>query len=239
MPPRQWVKLWCRHTLEGSLRRDTYSDFEIEQLLDGDDRQNVLRIMIRGLWYDILCLAGDGKYGDIGEIKLSDSVGFTDEQIADVLNVPLSVWEWAKAELSQGDEARIHINGKNTIKVINWGKYQSDYQRQKPYREKAKQEAEAQELELVQPGWLSILKRTFPKFSPNPNWIDMIMRAWQDIDLDAMTQEFVSFWGEKDIEKVEATYVSSLQYARDNKKFKVKGRKDYMKQGQYTDIIQR
>lgn len=135
MASRKWIKLWCDQWLNGTLRQDEYGDFDLEALLsEPESRQNILRLIMRGLWADTLSLAGDGKYGDIGEIKMSSTVGLTDEQIADIFRVPIGLWRWAKAELSKGENARIEVSEQNIINIINWPKYQSEYQRQKPYR---------------------------------------------------------------------------------------------------------
>lgn len=112
MGHRTWVKLYCSRWLTGTLRQETPA--------------------LRGIWADVLALAGDGAYGDEGSICLANRIGLTDVQIAAVLNLHDSEWANAKARLIQTD--RISANGTNVITVTNFARYQSEYQRQKPYR---------------------------------------------------------------------------------------------------------
>ena len=53
--------------------------------------------------------------------------------IANRLNIPLDLLE--KALKKCIDEGRIKDTG-GVLTIVNWGAYQSEYQRQKPYREK-------------------------------------------------------------------------------------------------------
>lgn len=116
MGSRTWIKVYCDKWLDGTLRDEAPE--------------------IRGVWIDLLVLAGAGRYGDSGEIKLSSSVGLTDNQIADILAISLSLWHRAKKRLLETD--RIRITGNGVISIINWRKYQPEYDRQKPYREAKK-----------------------------------------------------------------------------------------------------
>ena len=118
MGSRKWVKLWCRNWLEGTLKDES--------------------IEIRGVWAGLLALAGDGRYGDSGEIKLSNEVGLTDNQISEILSISLSLWKRAKRRFVDSD--RIRISEKGAISIQNWAKYQSEYERQKPQREAKKAE---------------------------------------------------------------------------------------------------
>lgn len=114
MGRRTWVKIYCDKWLRGTLREET---------LD-----------LRGAWIDLLALAGDSAYGDIGKISLADKCGLTDKQICIILNIKNKKWQDIKKRLIETD--RIKANGYNEIEIINWDKYQSEYERQKPYREK-------------------------------------------------------------------------------------------------------
>jgi len=113
MGHRTWIKLYCEKWLRGSLREDTPS--------------------VRGLWADILAMAGDFGYGEAGIIKVADRVGLTDEQLAGICCCPLEEWQQAKGRLVETD--RIRVNEGNIIEITNWTNYQSEYQRQKPYRD--------------------------------------------------------------------------------------------------------
>jgi hypothetical protein len=76
MSNRTWIKVYCDKWLEGTLREDSPD--------------------IRGVWIDLLVLAGGGRYGDSGEIKLANGIGFTDKQIAEILKMKASLWRRAK-----------------------------------------------------------------------------------------------------------------------------------------------
>ena len=121
MTSRSWVKLWCKQWLEGTLK-------------DED-------IAIRGVWAGFMALAGSGQYGDSGEIKIQNGIGFTDKQLCEILNIKKHLLK--KAKLRFVDSQRIEISPKGAISIVNWSKYQSEYGRQRPYRKhKAGEELE-------------------------------------------------------------------------------------------------
>ncbi len=113
MPSRTWIKIYCDKWLSGTLRQETPE--------------------FRGIWADLLSLAGSGRYGDVGEIKLADNVPLTNAQFAGILNISPETWLTTKERCLQTD--RIRCNGAGIIQIVNWAKYQSDYERQKPHRE--------------------------------------------------------------------------------------------------------
>jgi len=119
MARRTWIKIYTDKWLRGSIRKEP--------------------IEVRAIFIDLLTLAGDSAYGDNGEIKLAEDVGFTDEVISGILNISKNIWLKVKEKLTirQEKEKRIEIIPMTqgfSIKIINWKKYQSEYQRQKPYR---------------------------------------------------------------------------------------------------------
>lgn len=117
MGRRTWIKIYTDKWLRGSLREEP--------------------IKLRGLWTDILALAGDSAYGDEGCIKLAEKVGYTDEQITAILQIDdIKTWLSVKKRLVVTD--RIEVTANNIIRIINWGKYQSEYSRQKKYRKVTK-----------------------------------------------------------------------------------------------------
>lgn len=124
MGRRTWIKIYTDKWLRGSLRKEMPE--------------------IRSVFIDLLALAGDSAYGDNGIIQLADDVGFTDEAIAGMLNIPVPMWLTARNTLSNHNtpqENRIEIIPLNhgfAIKIINWEKYQSEYARQKPLRKQEK-----------------------------------------------------------------------------------------------------
>lgn len=112
MGSRTWIKIYTDKWLDDSISQET--------------------VELRGVWIGLLVLAGAGRYGDTGEIKLGARIGLSDEQLAETLNIPLRIWLKQKARLIE--TKRIQIQGKNIIFVKKWQKYQSEYQRQKPFR---------------------------------------------------------------------------------------------------------
>lgn len=113
MSNRTWIKVYCDKWLEGTLREENPD--------------------IRSVWIDLLTLAGAGRYGDSGEIKVSNQIGLTDRQISEILHISLRLWKRAKLRFCQTD--RIEVSKTGAILIRNWSKYQSEYDRQKPYRE--------------------------------------------------------------------------------------------------------
>lgn len=64
-------------------------------------------------------------------------MGLTDEQISKILWVGETEWTDAKARLVETE--RIRVDEFNIIHIVNWSKYQSEYDRQAPYRRSNKQ----------------------------------------------------------------------------------------------------
>ena len=114
MGHRRWFKVHAEKWLRGSMR-DTTSE-------------------IRGIWIDTLSLASDGFYGDEGIIQVAEGKGLADTQIARIFNIPASQWQQAKQFFLANDMLR--CSGENVLEVVNWKVYQSEYQRQKQYRDK-------------------------------------------------------------------------------------------------------
>lgn len=118
MSKRTWIKIYVDPWLNGSIRK--LSPFE------------------RGVWIDVLVLAGSGSYGDLGLIALTSNQGVNDQDIASILTISMSKWKLCKRLFR--DLNMIHVyneNGKkNVMKIVNWSKYQSEYGRQKSYRVK-------------------------------------------------------------------------------------------------------
>jgi len=118
---RTWIKLFCDQWLRGSIRQENFG--------------------VRAVFADLITMAGDSAWGEDGIIQIAENVGFTDELFSNVLNIPLDVWLSAKERLSNHpdkNENRIEITSLLmgfSIKILNWKKYQSEYERQKPHRE--------------------------------------------------------------------------------------------------------
>lgn len=114
MGRRTWIKIFSEKWLRGTLREECAAT--------------------RGIWADVLAMAGDSAYGDYGIIKLAQNVGYTDEQIAVMLHIPDKEWETAKNRLLE--TGRIRVTGHNVIHICKWKEYQSEYNRQKKHRNK-------------------------------------------------------------------------------------------------------
>lgn len=109
---RTWIKIYVDKWLRGTLR---------EEFPD-----------TKGVWIDILVLGGDSAFGDIGKIQFAEKCGYTDEQLSVIFKTTIKRWKEIKEKLVE--TKRIQIGKDNEINILNWKKYQSDYNRQKPYR---------------------------------------------------------------------------------------------------------
>ena len=122
---RTWVKFYCDQWLRGSIRQES--------------------LEVRAIFADLLAMAGDNAYGNDGMIQLAKDVGFNDGLIAGILNVPLKTWTLTKEQLSHHpdpEENRIEVISLHqgfAMRILKWSRYQSEYQRQKPYRQKKKE----------------------------------------------------------------------------------------------------
>ena len=110
---RTWIKLWVDQLLRG------------ESFMQLNEQQ-------RFVWIGLLLLAGDSAYP--GCICLTEKIGYTDKQIAALLRTNKKLINETIKILEKQD--KIQIADGSIIKITNWVKYQSDYQRQKPYRQK-------------------------------------------------------------------------------------------------------
>lgn len=112
---RTWIKLYCYQRLHGSV---SYQLTEEEQ----------------SVWDKLLCLAGLCSYQE-GLISDNDGRPFPHLHIAQEIHTSeeLLASTLKKCE----NEGRISEN-ENGIHITNWAAYQSEYERQKPYREAKK-----------------------------------------------------------------------------------------------------
>ena len=110
-----WVKLWVAECLTGTIRWE----------LEPDER---------GVWYDLLLLAGDCRTPGI--ISANETTPMPRRTIAGRLNIDEKLLEKTISKCVAS--GRIEIDEMGLIHIFKWAKFQSDYQRQKPYRKKAK-----------------------------------------------------------------------------------------------------
>lgn len=118
MGGRTWVKIFTDNWFEGTIRKESP--------------------LVRAVFVDLLALAG--KTGDEGKIRLpGTTIGYTDLQLASILNIGVPEWVQSKDRLSNhpdSNENRISVTCENVIEILNWSRYQSEYSRQKGYRQK-------------------------------------------------------------------------------------------------------
>jgi len=108
---RKWVKLWVDESLSGTIRFDLTPDE-------------------RSVWYDFMALAGACRIP--GQISANETTPYPHDYIASTLRISEELLERSLEKFKK--TGRIHEN-ENGIYITNWSKYQSEYQRQKPYRE--------------------------------------------------------------------------------------------------------
>lgn len=113
---RTWVKLFVTGWLHGSIRWQ----------LEPDER---------GVWADLIAMAGEcGKEGKICD---NDGRAYPRQFIANTLNIPIELLDRTIAKCMH--DGRIEEKS-DIIKITNWAVYQSEYERQKPYRQAKKVE---------------------------------------------------------------------------------------------------
>lgn len=108
---RRWIKIWTRQCLQGSIRFD-FSPAE------------------RGVWYDLLVLAGHCIQDGI--ISMSNGVAYPHSWIAVNLNIPRKLLETVLAKCQAAGRITEDETG---IRITNWKEYQSEYERQRKYRQ--------------------------------------------------------------------------------------------------------
>lgn len=91
----------------------------------------------RGVWNDLIDMAKLSRVKP-GIVAAAKNQPYSHEWLANFLNIPLIEFEHALDVLKQ--TKRIWENGTG-IEIINWKKYQTEYDRQAPYRQ-GKKEAE-------------------------------------------------------------------------------------------------
>jgi len=114
MGKRSWIKLYVNSFLGGSVRYQ-------------------LTASERSVWIDLLCLAGISNTP--GLISDNDNRAYPHSFLANRFNVPLRL---LKSTLSKCiEEGRITEDDQG-LHITNWTNYQSEYLRQRHYREKNK-----------------------------------------------------------------------------------------------------
>ena len=107
-PRRRWIKLWTQETLHGTTCKE----------LEPDERT---------VWFESLCAAGDSVVP--GKICISETMGYTDQQLADLFKVSPELLQRALGKLESDTVNKIKRNHNGIIEIINWERYQSDERR--------------------------------------------------------------------------------------------------------------
>jgi len=110
---RSWIKIYVDQCLRGTM---------FDEMNDPAERF---------IWFGFLLLAGDSPFE--GKIALTESMGYTDEQLAALLRCDKKTIKKAKEIMVKYDKIKILEN--NVVQIVNWKKYQSEYDRQKQYRD--------------------------------------------------------------------------------------------------------
>jgi len=113
---KTWIKLYPLDCLEGSIRYQ----------LEADER---------GVWYDLLNFAA--ICATPGIIADKDGRPYPHSFIANRLNISLELFERTLKKCQE--EGRIYEN-ETGIHITNWKAYQSEYERQKPYRKRKEED---------------------------------------------------------------------------------------------------
>lgn len=106
-----WRKSWCEQNIFGPTRRE----------LDPAERS---------VWTDYLDLAELSPA--TGKVCIGPGVGYTQEQLAELLVVPLEVLRRAEEKMIQA--GKISMGPGRVVTILNWPKYQSEYDRWRRWR---------------------------------------------------------------------------------------------------------
>ena len=87
----------------------------------------------RGVWWDLMELAAKGRRPGIIAPNRTEPYPF--ERIAQLCNIDLELLTNCLRKFQEQERLVVKADG---IHILNWKKFQSEYQRQKPYREKRK-----------------------------------------------------------------------------------------------------
>ncbi len=113
---RNWIKLYVDQCLRGTMISE-------------------LSAVQRWIWVGLLLMAGDSSEEGLIFLRKDENgayVGYSNPTIAELLGVEVDDFFNATAKMIRYE--KISVDKNNVIKILNWKKYQSEYQRQKPYR---------------------------------------------------------------------------------------------------------
>lgn len=109
---RRWIKLYPTESLQGSIRY---------QLTSAE----------RGVWYDLMCFSS--LCSNSGDISDRDGNPFPTSYIANRLNIQPSLLKNTLDKCKAEGRIKEDDHG---LHIVNWARYQSEYDRQKAFRHK-------------------------------------------------------------------------------------------------------
>jgi len=178
----KWIKIYVRESLRGSLRLD-------------------LNYGQRGIWYDLLLMAGDSRQE--GVIQAAPGLAYPVDYIASTLRTPEKVLRETITLLEQ--TGRITID-KGIITIVNWHKYQSEYTRQKPSRDKKSEPAIKVE-DILDPGLGDVVQSYLDNIKPT-------MGNYMKDELESLCEEYPSDQITRSFELAAEQGKPSLAYAK-------------------------
>lgn len=125
-PRRSWVKMDCYGCLHGSINWE-------------------LTLEEQAIWFKLIMFCAESG-GPEGMISDNDNNPVPHDYIAHELHCPIEVLKSTLAKCQASGRIRENSTG---IEIINWNVYQSEYSRQKPYREAKSRQRQEPTLEEV------------------------------------------------------------------------------------------
>jgi len=175
---RPWIKLYPIDCLDGSIR------YQLEPAE-------------RSVWYDLLNFSA--ICAEPGIIADKDGRPYPRSFIANRLNIDVELLDTALAKCI--DEGRImEING-GVIVIVNWSSYQSEYQRQKPYRDKKNEDVESIPDFIDKKTWDAFIEmRKKKRAEPTAHAVELLLNKLQRFHKEGkdvnqiLEQSIVSNW---------------------------------------------
>lgn len=175
MPRGSWKKRWIKLYVTGWLHGSIRWQFTSEE---------------RGVWADLMALAGEIQRG--GEISDNDGKPLPRDYIANTLNIKQILLDRVIAKSIH--EGRI-VDRDSVLFLTNYESYQSEYERQKPYRQSQQTEPEytydmyaadhrAVELAGIQGDELAVFKMFRVKYQDNYVTFSKLFNAIDSTDKD-------------------------------------------------------
>lgn len=166
---RTWVKFWVAECIDGSMREQ----------LEADER---------GVWYDLIILSARCRVPGI--IASNETEPMSHRRIAGILNISEELLERTLKKCQE--QERISINETGLITILNWNKYQSEYQRQKQSTGKGIPPDDPEQREIE--GW---------KQDPNGMWYKPVKKSdWKNPRQDSDLKKYIEDFSEEELDRM-------------------------------------